>query len=161
MAKSPLNKLTLVFVLLFIIIATVGCTMWGRSESDTEVAQSGASEPLAQPGTEEGKGLDPTLMENMPEPAAAELETSESQTVVTPLELCDLDTDGDCDRDDYELFDGAIHTCFDDPPSVEQGLGRKHHPLADLNQDGWVGLHDYDVLYPLFPTKVVEAYFER
>ena len=63
-------------------------------------------------------------------------------------ELCDLDLDGDCDRDDYEILLRSVHMCFDHRP---YGI-LVYNPLADADRDGCV-LGDLVILFPAIPEK--------
>ncbi len=91
---------------------------------------------------------DPAPIENVSEPAVTRLETSEPQTVVPPEELCDLDSDGDCDNSDLKLFRSKhIHSCRNQPSFVKRNLGIVYEPRYDTNQDGCISFEDAQELF--------------
>ena len=63
-------------------------------------------------------------------------------------ELCDLDLDGDCDRDDYEILLRSVHMCFEHKPNIALA----YNPLADADRDGCV-LRDLVILFPVIPER--------
>lgn len=74
-----------------------------------------------------------------------EVETPTPPTLPS-REPCDLDSDGDCDRDDFEIFLKSIHMCSDIPPMTNSDLA--YNPLADANGDKCVDEQDMELLFP-------------
>jgi hypothetical protein len=81
--------------------------------------------------------------------------SGELPDVTTSREPCDLNSDGNCDWNDYELFLQSDHMCKDDPPVFlpQYGFRRMYNPLADANHDGCVLGDDRRKLFPIIPEK--------
>ena len=168
MAKSSLIKLTIVFVGLILLLAT----MWvacGLSPTRTPVL------PMVTPSPTPGATLTPKATANLTL-TRTPTETNASQAKAIPrgycdldrdgdcdgedLELfftstvdgrepCDLDSDGDCDRKDHELYMKAEHMCFDHHPRRTLA----YNPLADADRDGCVTPRDRNLLFPVAPER--------
>ena len=67
-------------------------------------------------------------------------EPLESVTVV--FQPCDIDRDGDCDADDFELLTNVIGECIE---------GDNYNEVADADHDGCVTVQDQKQLFPITP----------
>lgn len=63
-----------------------------------------------------------------------------------PVSLCDLNEDGSCDENDFQLLQSALGKCL-------KGFRTSAEVRADIDGDGCITLKDQMMLFPTLPEK--------